>query len=130
MITQLDLEETIAHHLDEIVKLKEVVMIQCVRPEGVEQDYCSRICCTNTIKNAMRIKVANPDCKVTVLYKDIITYGFREQYYTEARRRGVVFVRYDDEHEPVTESMNGNIQVTVQEPMLDRKMVLILIFLC
>jgi len=124
VISQLELEEIIAHQLDEIVKLKEVVMIQCVRPEGVEKDYCSRICCTNTIKNAMRIKVANPECKITVLYKDIITYGFREQYYTEARRRGVVFVRYDDEHEPITESVDGNIQVTVQELILNRKMVI------
>jgi heterodisulfide reductase subunit A len=120
VITQLDLEDTIAHRLDEITKLKEVVMIQCVRAEGVGQDYCSRICCTNTIKNAMRIKVANPGCRVIVLYKDIITYGFREQYYTEARRRGVLFVRYDDEHEPVTESLNGDVRVTLQEPMLGR----------
>ena len=123
VITQLDLEDTIAHRLDEITKLKDVVMIQCVRPEGVKHDYCSRICCTNTIKNAMRIKVANPDCQVTVLYKDIITYGFREEYYTEARRRGVLFIRYDDENEPITESLNGDIRVSVNEPMLNRKMV-------
>ena len=122
VITQLDLEEAIAYRLDEITQLKDVVMIQCVRPEGVDQDYCSRICCTNTIKNATRIKVANPDCRVTVLYKDIITYGFREQYYTEARRRGVLFVRYDDEHEPVAEALNGKIRVSVDEPMLGRKM--------
>lgn len=120
VITQLELEERIAHRLDEITDLNDVVMIQCVRPEGVEQDYCSRICCTNTIKNAMRIKVANPDCRVTVLYKDIITYGFREEYYTEARRRGVIFVRYDDDHEPVTDKLNGNIRVSVQEPILGR----------
>jgi heterodisulfide reductase subunit A len=122
VITQLDLEEAIAYRLDEITQLKDVVMIQCVRPEGIDQDYCSRICCTNTIKNATRIKVANPECRVTVLYKDIITYGFREQYYTEARRRGVLFVRYDDEHEPVTEALNGKIRVSVDEPMLGRKM--------
>ncbi len=123
VITQLELEDTIAHRLEEVAQLKDVVMIQCVRPEGVEQDYCSRICCTNTVKNAIRIKVANPDCQVTVLYKDLITYGFNEQYYTEARRRGVLFVRYDDAHEPVTESLNGHIRVTVEEPMLKRTMV-------
>jgi len=122
VVTQLELEDTIAHRPNEIAELKDVVMIQCVRPEGVEVDYCSRICCTNTIKNAMRIKVANPDCKVTVLYKDIITYGFREEYYTEARRRGVIFVRYDEDNEPITESMNGDIRVRVQEPMLGREM--------
>jgi len=121
VISQLDLEDTIAHRLSEITQLKEVVMIQCVRPEEVEQDYCSRICCTNTIKNAMRIKVVNPNCKVTVLYKDIITYGFREAYYTEARRRGVIFVRYDDENEPVVKSVNDNLQISAHDPMLGRE---------
>jgi len=113
VITQMDLEEAIAYRLDEIAELKDVVMIQCVRPEGAQYDYCSRICCTSTIKNALRIKVANPDCRVTVLFKDIITYGFREQYYTEARRRGVLFVRYTDESEPVVESPDGQLRVTV-----------------
>ncbi len=72
-------------------------MIQCVQPAEADHFYCSRTCCTNTMKNAIRIKLLNPDCQVTVLYKDIITYGFREQFYTEARRRGVVFVRYTDD---------------------------------
>jgi heterodisulfide reductase subunit A-like polyferredoxin len=124
VITQFELEETITHRLDEIAKLKEVVMIQCVRPEGTQYDYCSRICCTSTIKNAMRIKIINPDCRVVVLYKDIITYGFREQYYTEARDRGVLFVRYADETEPVVDNLNGDLRVTVQEPMLNEEMVL------
>jgi heterodisulfide reductase subunit A len=124
VVTQLDLEEAITHRLEEIVALKDVVMIQCVRPVRSEYEYCSRICCTSTIKNALRIKVANPDCRVTVLYKDIITYGFREQYYTEARRRGVLFVRYSDESEPLVEGLNGGLRVTVQEPMLRRPMVL------
>ena len=124
VITQLELEEAIAYRLDEIAGLKDVVMIQCVRPEGARYDYCSRICCTSTIKNALRIKVANPDCRVTVLYKDIITYGFRERYYTEARRRGVLFVRYSDETEPIVESLNGELRVTVQEPMLRKPLVI------
>ncbi|MEA3335784.1 MAG: FAD-dependent oxidoreductase [Chloroflexota bacterium] len=130
VITQLELEEAIAYRLDEIARLKHVVMIQCVKPDNVEHDYCSRVCCTSTIKNAMRIKVANPDCQVTVLYKDIITYGFREQYYTEARRRGVVFVRYDDEHEPVVEDAgtqgggDAEISVRVYEPTFDQWMTL------
>ena len=59
-----------------------------MRAPAVGSDYCSRICCTNTMKNAIRIKMLNPNCQVVVLYKDIITYGFREQFYTEARRAG------------------------------------------
>jgi heterodisulfide reductase subunit A-like polyferredoxin len=92
----------IIHQPEKIAALKDVVMIQCVRPEGVA-DYCSRVCCTNTMKNAIRLKLYNPDCNVTVLYRNIVTYGFREEYYTEARRRGVVFVRYTDEQPPQVE---------------------------
>jgi heterodisulfide reductase subunit A len=121
VITQLDLEEAITHRLDEIVELKEVVMIQCVRSEGSDYEYCSRICCTSTIKNAIRIKVANPDCRVTVLYKDIITYGFRERYYTEARRRGVLFVRYDEGNKPEVRENEGCLEVGIIDPMLGRK---------
>jgi heterodisulfide reductase subunit A len=99
VITQREFEEKIIHNPEEIAALNDVVMIQCIRPEGVA-DYCSRICCTNTMKNAMRIKLYNPGCNVTVLYRNIVTYGFREEYYTEARRRGVVFVRYTDEEPP------------------------------
>lgn len=123
VITAIELEDRIAHRPETVADLEHVVMIQCVRAPDVP-DYCSRICCTNSMKNAIRIKLLNPNCQVTVLYKDIITYGFREQYYTEARRRGVVFVRYDDETRPVVEEVNGRLQVTVQEPILKRTMTL------
>ena len=99
VITQRELEEKIVHQPEEIAALDDVVMIQCVIPEGAT-DYCSRVCCTNTMKNAIRLKLFNPGCNVTVLYKNIVTYGFREEYYTEARRHGVVFVRYTDEDPP------------------------------
>ena len=95
VITQEDLEELVVHQPKEIAALKNVVMIQCVQPEGTPE-YCSRVCCTNTMKNAIRLKLFNPNCHVTVLYKNIVTYGFREKYYTEARRLGVVFLRYTD----------------------------------
>ncbi len=99
VVTSLDLEEIITHRPEQIADLKEVVSIQCVRRPGAVE-YCSRICCTNTMKNAIRIKLLNPDCRIVVLYKDIITYGFREKFYTEARQRGTIFIRYDDAHVP------------------------------
>ncbi len=123
VITQLELEDAITHHPEEIADLDTLVMIQCVRPEGAQFEYCSRICCTSTIKNAIRMKIINPDCQVIVLYRDIITYGFREQYYTEARKKGVIFVRYDDV-EPRVENIHGSLRIQVQEPMLDRPMII------
>jgi len=124
VITAQDLEDIIAHRPEEIEALKQLVMIQCVRQPG-DIEYCSRICCTNTMKNATRVKQLNPNCQVIVLYKDIITYGFREQYYTEARKRGVIFIRYTDETKPIVESLpDGRVQAKVHEPNLHRDMTL------
>jgi heterodisulfide reductase subunit A len=99
VVRQSELEEILVHQPQRAAGLRSVVMIQCVPPpEG--PDYCSRVCCTNTIKNALRLKLLSPECQVVVLYKNIITYGFREQYHLDARRRGVLFVRYTDESPP------------------------------
>ncbi|MGB3714546.1 MAG: FAD-dependent oxidoreductase [Candidatus Promineifilaceae bacterium] len=119
VITQENLEEKVVHHPEEIAALKDVVMVQCMRPEGT-LDYCSRVCCTNTMKNAIRIKLFNPSCRVTVLYKNIVTYGFREKYYTEARRLGVIFVRYTDEAPPEVVIEEGGLRVRVRDLSLDR----------
>jgi heterodisulfide reductase subunit A len=99
VITQHELEEMIIHQPERIAALKNVVMIQCIRPDGAP-DYCSRVCCTNAMKNAIRLKLFNPKCTVSILYRNIVTYGFREQFYTEARRHGVIFVRYSDADPP------------------------------
>ncbi len=119
VITQRELEEKIIHSPEEIASLKHVVMIQCVRPEGVP-DYCSRVCCTNTMKNAIRIRLYNPDCRVTVLYKNIVTYGFREASYTEARQHNVMFVRYTDEAPPAVVSDGERLQVKVRDLSLNK----------
>jgi heterodisulfide reductase subunit A len=123
VITQQDLEEKIIHHPEDIAALNNVVMIQCVKPQDT-QDYCSRICCTNTIKNAIRLKLFNPNCQVTVLYKNVVTYGFREEYYTEARRLGVVFVRYTDEKPPEVVFKGNQLFVQVYDMSLDRMLTL------
>ncbi len=86
-----------------------VVMIQCIGPA---EKYCSRICCTVAIKNALALKERNPNAQITILYKDIRTYGFKERLYTKAREHGVIFVRYNDTHEPevrVGESANQRV---------------------
>ncbi|MES0359648.1 MAG: FAD-dependent oxidoreductase, partial [Anaerolineales bacterium] len=119
VITQQELEEKIIHHPEEIAALKNMVMIQCVRPEG-SPDYCSRVCCTNTMKNAIRLKLFNPSCQVSVVYKNIVTYGFREEYYTEARRLGVVFIRYSDEKPPEVMIKDNQLLVKVYDLTLDR----------
>lgn len=119
VITQRELEEKIIHHPEEIAALKHVVMIQCVRPPGTPE-YCSRVCCTNAMKNAIRLKLSNPDRQVTVLYKNLVTYGFREEYYTEARKHGVVFFRYTDEEPPKIFPGFDRLRVRVRDLSLNR----------
>jgi heterodisulfide reductase subunit A len=72
------------------------------------------------MKNAIRIKQINPDCEVYVLYKDLITYGFREEYYTEARERGVIFLRYEEDESPQVQVKDGELQVQVKDVILDQ----------
>jgi heterodisulfide reductase subunit A-like polyferredoxin len=91
----------------------DVVMILCVGPA---EKYCGRICCTTALKNALRLKELNPDARVTILYRDIRAYGFRERLYTEARRKGVLFSRYDDQHRPEAQIVDGRLQVRAWEP--------------
>jgi heterodisulfide reductase subunit A len=83
-----------------------IVMIQCVGSRDDERPYCSRLCCTEAVKNALKIKEVSPSTNVYVLYRDVRTYGFREAYYTKARQNGVVFIRYDSDRKP-TVSKNG-----------------------
>jgi heterodisulfide reductase subunit A len=97
---------------------KTVVMIQCVGSRNETRPNCSRICCSQAVKNALKIKELNPEAEVYVLYKDIRTYGFKEDHYREAAEKGVLFVCYDDEHEPVVALENGKLQVTAWEPVL------------
>jgi heterodisulfide reductase subunit A len=125
VITQQELEGMIIHQPEKITALKNVVMIQCVRPEGV-MDYCSRVCCTNTMKNAIRLKLFNPQCNVTVLYRNIVTYGFREEFYTEARRRGVIFNRFTDEDPPqvIYNENYDRLEVKVRDLSLNRQLTL------
>lgn len=124
VVTQLDLEEIIVHRPGEITQLNQMVMIQCVHSRS-DVDYCSRICCTNTMKNALRVKMLNLRCQVYVLYKDMITYGFRERFYTEARRQGVIFMRYDEHHMPqVTRTSDGRLEVRAWEQVFGREMIL------
>ena len=102
-------------------ELNDVVMIQCASSREKEtRNYCSRVCCMGNIHNALIIKEKNPDARVFVLYRDIMTYGSFERYYTEARRKGVIFVSYDLEHKPKVEiSDNGKPVVTFRDTVLD-----------
>jgi heterodisulfide reductase subunit A-like polyferredoxin len=124
VVTQLELEKRLAEDVDAIRELGQVVMIQCVNPPEQQIRYCSRICCTNAMKNAIALKQINPDCQVFVLYKDLMTYGFREEYYTKARELGVIFLRYSEEDEPQVRASSGQLEVRVHDTILDQPITL------
>ena len=118
VITQKELEERLSLHPKSLKDLKNVVMIQCVGSRIDDRPYCSRICCSEAIKNALRLKTLSPESNVYILYRDIRTYGFKEDYYEKAREEGILFIRYDPEREPRLEREKDGLRVLVYEPIL------------
>jgi heterodisulfide reductase subunit A len=116
VMTQFELEDK----LNDGFKPESVVMIQCVGSRCEERSYCSRVCCTGAVNNALKVKEVNPDADVYVLYKDMRTYGFKEDYYRHAAEKGVIFIRFDDENKPLV-STDGGLSVTVTDPVLKEK---------
>jgi heterodisulfide reductase subunit A-like polyferredoxin len=102
--------------------LRRVVMIQCVGSRNDKNPNCSRICCQSAIKNALHIKKENPTAEVLILYRDIRTYGLLEDFYTEARKLGVLFFRYTPEDMPTVQPLSEGIEVTFTDPVLNRKL--------
>ncbi|MGQ9466832.1 MAG: FAD-dependent oxidoreductase [Anaerolineae bacterium] len=118
ILTQQEFEQRLGKGTD---LPNSVVMIQCVGPA---ERYCSRICCTTALKNALMLKRYKPQAQVTVIYRDIRTFGFKERIYQEARRAGVLFVRYDFDRKPQVQIADSRLQVRVWEPVLGEEWVL------
>ena len=119
MITQLELSDRLGRDDLSLPEDATIAMIQCVEQRNDERPYCSRVCCTTAVKNALLLKERYPGARITVLYRDIRTYGFRESAYREAREKGVLFVRYDEERPPQLD-IDGQLRLTVREPALQR----------
>lgn len=118
VLTQLELEEKIALDSEDVGNLNSVAMIQCVGSREEEHMYCSRVCCTQAINNAIKLKETNPDTEVYILYRDIRTYGMHELRYREARDKGVTFIRYTVEAKPEVNEENGKLTVKVYDEVL------------
>ena len=104
---------------------EQVVMIQCVGSRNDDHPYCSRICCSHALKNALKLKEISPDTEIFVLYRDIRTYGFKEDYlYRRARDKGVLFIRYTEENPPEIADRDGRLDVKIYEPILRRDLML------
>ena len=118
VVTQVELPDRLAQK--KASELSSVVMIQCVGSRCEENPNCSRICCQSAVKNALAIKKKNPETQVYVLYRDIRTYGLLEDYYTEARAKGVIFIRFEDDAPPAVASAPEGLFVTVKDHILQK----------
>ncbi|MFO8051213.1 MAG: FAD-dependent oxidoreductase [Thermoplasmatota archaeon] len=122
IIRQKEFEKDLAEKKAYLKELKEVVMIQCVGSRNDEHPYCSRVCCTNALKNSIHLKELNPEVPVYILYRDIRSYGFREdRLYKKARELGVIFVQFDEGEEPDVKVKKDKITVLAFDKVLGKE---------
>jgi heterodisulfide reductase subunit A len=126
VFTLMELEGLIAGRDSRVVATESLVIIQCVGCRDKERNYCSRVCCSQAVKNALKLKDMNPAMDIYILFRDMRTYGFREDYYREAAGRGVKFIRYEPENKPHVEAVQEGdrcmLRVTVTDPILGRRL--------
>ena len=126
IITQKELEQKLADKRIDPTRLESVVMIQCVDSREEPRNYCSRLCCASALKHALELKEKNPDIAIYILYRDMMSYGFMEAYFTQARKAGIIFVQYHIDNKPVvtvlenTGNTSKGLQVDAFDPVLGR----------
>ncbi|RJR34619.1 MAG: CoB--CoM heterodisulfide reductase iron-sulfur subunit A family protein [Desulfobacteraceae bacterium] len=127
--TQIELGEKIAARDEKVMNAQAAVMIQCVGCRNEERNYCSRVCCSHAVKNALKLKEIKPEMDVYVLYRDMRTYGYREDYYRAASEKDVKFIRYEPNDKPEVDQGQSDdgrdvLKVTVTDPVLGKKIAL------
>ncbi|MEK6194832.1 MAG: FAD-dependent oxidoreductase, partial [Deltaproteobacteria bacterium] len=120
ILTSLELDRKFMDKDPSLKELNSAVFIQCVGSRDQDRPYCSRVCCTHSIDNALELKKINPEMNVYILYRDIRTYGEREYIYREAREKGIIFVRYSLEDKPGVDLSNENITISITDHVLRR----------
>ena len=126
VMTNLELEERIAKADEGILNAESIVMIQCVGSRTAERNYCSRICCSESLKNALKLKELNPSVDIYILFRDMRPYGFREDYYREAAGKEIKFIRYDIDNKPqivpLKEGKKELLRVIVFDPVMGKNL--------
>lgn len=126
VFTHLELGEEIAKGNEAVTQAENLVMIQCVGSRNEERNYCSRVCCSHAVKNALKLKKINPEMRIYILFRDMRTYGFKEDFYREASEKGVQFIRYEPDDPPqvevVKEGGKDVIRVTVPDDILGQRL--------
>ena len=124
VLTQRELEKRIAEKDAFLASARSVAMIQCVGSRQADRPYCSRYCCSEAMKNALKLKEADPSRDVSILYRDIRTFGLKEDYYKKARELGVQFLRYDEDRKPEVVEDDGGLSIRVFDPIMNEQVTL------
>ena len=122
--TQRELETLIYEKPADLAAVKNIVMIQCVGSRDKEHPYCSRYCCSEAIKNALELKTADPSRDITILYRDIRTFAFKEDYYKQAREANIKFISYEEDRKPEVVADGDKVAVKVLDPILNEEITL------
>jgi heterodisulfide reductase subunit A2 len=121
VLTHLELDKRFLEDDPALEKMDSAVFIQCVGSREPDRPYCSRVCCTHTVESALELHRRNPEMEIYILYRDLRTYGEREDLYTQARNEGILFIRYDLENKPLVRPGKGDsLEVVFLDPILKR----------
>jgi heterodisulfide reductase subunit A len=121
VVTHLELDQKMAAKDALVEKAKSVVFIQCVGSREPERPYCSRVCCTHSVHTALQMKEEDPERDIYILYRDLRTYGEREDLYKQARQAGIIFIRYSLEHKPRVTAEEDSLTVAVLDHILGQE---------
>ena len=126
VMTYLELKEQISRRHERLINSQSLVMIQCVGCRQQDRNYCSRVCCSAAMKNALKLKSINKQMDIYVLFRDVRTYGFMEDYYRDASNQDVKFIRFEPDDKPEVEAVEADgrslLRVTVTDPVLGKKL--------
>jgi len=127
VLTQLELEERLTKGDESLQDAESLVMIQCVGCRQEDRNYCSRVCCGEALKNALKLRVRNPELDIYILFRDMRSYGFKEDFYREAADKDVIFVRWEPQDPPQVETATNEhgkpvVRITVADPILGQKL--------
>ena len=120
VLTHLEMDAVLKNDAQQVKDAESVCFIQCVGSRDEEHPYCSKVCCTHSVKSAIAVKELNPDADVYILYRDMRTYGKRELLYKKARQMGVLFFRYGLDAKPVVTPGDGKVTIEFNDPILGR----------
>jgi heterodisulfide reductase subunit A len=123
VLTGLELQNRILNE-NGFDSCRTAVFVQCVGSRIPRRPYCSKVCCTQSLKSALSLKAENPAMDIFILYRDMRSYGLREDLYRQARDRGIKFIRYDTEKELAARSAENGLEIRFSDRVLRRQMII------